>query len=162
MTFYHGITMIDQDKIMVAAGGNIMWKTPQEAYDLIENMTQHHFQWDGEVYYDTTTDSNEINEDEPFGVFDIQKLIYSLCGNPTPSSDSVVESLPPLPTPFEDSDSLSEETETLLSHCDDSIPDYETFCFDIEEKSSGSTTSHFDHSLPDYESFCFDVDHIEE
>nr|GEW24030.1 hypothetical protein [Tanacetum cinerariifolium] len=54
-TFYYGIMMIDRDKIMVAAGGNIMCKTPQEAYDLIENMTHHHFQWDAEVYYDTTT-----------------------------------------------------------------------------------------------------------
>ncbi|GJV22103.1 hypothetical protein Tco_1371123 [Tanacetum coccineum] len=41
---------------MVAGGGNIMRKTPQEAYDLIENMTHHHFQWDAKVYYDTTTD----------------------------------------------------------------------------------------------------------
>ncbi|GJX59776.1 hypothetical protein Tco_0291166, partial [Tanacetum coccineum] len=48
--------MIDRDKIMVAALGNIIRKTPQEAYDLIENMTHHHFQWDAEVYYDTTTD----------------------------------------------------------------------------------------------------------
>ncbi|GKF14424.1 hypothetical protein Tco_0055886, partial [Tanacetum coccineum] len=55
-----------------------------------------------------------------------------------------------------------EETDTLLSQFDDSLPDYETFCFDIEEKSSGSTTSQFDNSLPEYESFCFDVDHIEE
>ncbi|GKA80153.1 hypothetical protein Tco_0786749 [Tanacetum coccineum] len=55
-----------------------------------------------------------------------------------------------------------EETDTLLYHSDDSVPDYEIFCFDIEEKSSGSTTSHSDHSLPDYEAFCFDVDHIEE
>ncbi|GJW64524.1 hypothetical protein Tco_0116408, partial [Tanacetum coccineum] len=56
LRFYHGITMIDQDKIMVAAGGNIMRKTPQEAYDLIENITQHHYQWDSEFQYDTTTD----------------------------------------------------------------------------------------------------------
>ncbi|GJR28994.1 hypothetical protein Tco_1105226 [Tanacetum coccineum] len=41
---------------MVAAGSNFMRKTPQEAYDLIENMTQNHFQWDAEVYYNTTTD----------------------------------------------------------------------------------------------------------
>ncbi|GJV30893.1 hypothetical protein Tco_1391293 [Tanacetum coccineum] len=34
---------------MVAVGGNFMRKTPQEAYDLIENMTQHHCQWDAEV-----------------------------------------------------------------------------------------------------------------
>ncbi|GJZ85956.1 reverse transcriptase domain-containing protein [Tanacetum coccineum] len=207
-TFYHGITMVDRNKIMVAAGGNIMRKTPQEAYDLIENMTQHHFQWDAEVYYDTTTgvnahysdttstlsaqikvlgkqtaytiqsvqhqpgpghpntvyysDSDESDEDEPSKVLDIQNPIHSLSGNPTPSSDSVVESLSPLPTPFGDSDSLLEETHTLLSHSDDSLPDYNTFCFDIEEKSSVSTTSHSDHSLSDYESFCFDVDHIEE
>ncbi|GJX74474.1 reverse transcriptase domain-containing protein [Tanacetum coccineum] len=45
-----------QERLMVAAGGNFMRKTPQEAYDLIENMTHHHFQWDAEVYYDTTTD----------------------------------------------------------------------------------------------------------
>ncbi|GJW30943.1 reverse transcriptase domain-containing protein [Tanacetum coccineum] len=56
LTFYNGITMIDQERLMVAAGGNFMRKTPQEAYDLIENMTQHHFQWDAEVYYNTTTD----------------------------------------------------------------------------------------------------------
>ncbi|GJV64479.1 hypothetical protein Tco_1475307 [Tanacetum coccineum] len=40
---------------MMAAGGNIMRKTPQEAYDLIKNMTLHHFQWNAEVYYDTST-----------------------------------------------------------------------------------------------------------
>ncbi|GJZ43086.1 hypothetical protein Tco_0590341, partial [Tanacetum coccineum] len=173
---YHGITMVDRDKIMVAAGGNIMRKTPQEAYDLIENMTQHHFQWDAEVYYDTTTgvsahysettsalnDSNESDEDEPSEVLDIQKPIHSLSGNPTPSFDSVVESLSPLPTPFKDSDFLLEETDTLVSHSDDSFLEYETFCFDIEEKSSGSTTTHSDYSLPDYEAFYFDDDHIEE
>ncbi|GJV97884.1 hypothetical protein Tco_1549461 [Tanacetum coccineum] len=48
--------MIDQERLIVAAGGNFIRKTPQEAYDLIENMTQHHFQWDAEVYYNTTTD----------------------------------------------------------------------------------------------------------
>ncbi|GJT83880.1 reverse transcriptase domain-containing protein [Tanacetum coccineum] len=55
LTFYHGITMTDREKIMMAVGGNIMRKTPQEAYDLIKNMTLHHFQWDTKVYYDTTT-----------------------------------------------------------------------------------------------------------
>ncbi|GKF63423.1 hypothetical protein Tco_0186871, partial [Tanacetum coccineum] len=69
-----------------------------------------------------------------------------------------------MPTSYSlgDSDSLLEETDTLLSHFNDSLPAYETFCFDIGEKSSGSTASHSDHSLPEYESFCFDVDHIEE
>ncbi|GJZ95226.1 hypothetical protein Tco_0667429 [Tanacetum coccineum] len=81
----------------------------------------------------------------------------SLSGNPTPSSDFMVESLSPLPTPYGDSDSLMEETDTLLSHFNDSSPKYETFCFDhIEETSSGSTTSHSDFSLSDYEVFCFE------
>ncbi|GJV03569.1 hypothetical protein Tco_1337138 [Tanacetum coccineum] len=58
--------------------------------------------------------------------------------------------------------SILEETDTLLSHSDDSVPDYETFFFNIEEKSSGSTTTHSDFSLLDYEAFYFDDDHIEE
>nr|GEW24058.1 RNA-directed DNA polymerase, eukaryota, reverse transcriptase zinc-binding domain protein [Tanacetum cinerariifolium] len=86
----------------------------------------------------------------------------SMSGNPTPSSDSVVESLSLLPTPFEDSDSLVEETDTLVSHLDNSPPEYETFSFDIEEKSSGSTTSQSGYSLMDYGAFYFDDDHIEE
>ncbi|GKD49920.1 hypothetical protein Tco_1278896 [Tanacetum coccineum] len=66
------------------------------------------------------------------------------------------------PTPYGGNDLLLGETYTLLSHFNDYVPDYETFCFDIEEKSSDSTTSHSNHSLPEYESFCFDDDHIEE
>nr|GFA20028.1 hypothetical protein [Tanacetum cinerariifolium] len=62
------------------------------------------------------------------------------------------------PTPCEGSDLLLGETYTLLSHFNDSSPVYETFCFDIEWKSSGSTTSHSDHSFPDYETFCFEVE----
>ncbi|GJW69426.1 hypothetical protein Tco_0123850 [Tanacetum coccineum] len=56
LLFYYGITMIDQERLVVAVGGNFMRKTPLEAYDLIENMTHHHFQWDAKVYYNTTTD----------------------------------------------------------------------------------------------------------
>ncbi|GKA04416.1 RNA-directed DNA polymerase, eukaryota, reverse transcriptase zinc-binding domain protein [Tanacetum coccineum] len=92
--------------------------------------------------------------------FPIEK--NSLSGNPTTSSDLVVASLSPSPTPCRDSDFILGETDTLLSHFDDSLPAYEAFCFDIREKSSGSTTSQSNHSLPDYEAFYFDVDHIEE
>ncbi|GJX35849.1 hypothetical protein Tco_0247406 [Tanacetum coccineum] len=45
---------------------------------------------------------------------------------------------------------------------DDSFPEYETFCFNFEEKSSGSTTTPSDYSLSDYDAFYFDDDHIEE
>ncbi|GKB76553.1 hypothetical protein Tco_0943448, partial [Tanacetum coccineum] len=86
----------------------------------------------------------------------------SISGNPTSSSDYVVESLSASPIPCGDSNHLLEETDTLLSHFDNSSPGYETFSFDIEEKSSGSTTTHSDYSLPDYDAFYFDDDHIEE
>ncbi|GJR00499.1 reverse transcriptase domain-containing protein [Tanacetum coccineum] len=46
----------------------------------------------------------------------------------------------------------------ITSHSNHSLPEYESFCFDvdhIEEKSSGSTTSHSDLSLLEYESFHF-------
>ncbi|GJT99221.1 hypothetical protein Tco_1094739 [Tanacetum coccineum] len=179
-TFYHGIMMVDQDKIMwdaevyydtatgvsahysettSALSAQIEVFRKQTAYTIQSVQHQPRPGHPNTVYY---LDSDESDEDEPSEVLDIQKPIHSLSGNPTPSSDFVVESLSPLPTPFRDSDSLLEETDILLSHSDDSLPDYETFYFDIEEKSSGSTTSHFDHSLLDYEAFCFDVDHIEE
>ncbi|GJT26404.1 reverse transcriptase domain-containing protein [Tanacetum coccineum] len=82
----------------------------------------------------------------------------SLSGNPT-SSNLVVDSLSSLPTPFGNNDYLLEETDTLLSYFDDSLPEYETFSFDIGEKkkSSGSTTTHSNFSLPEYESFYFDL-----
>ncbi|GJX65818.1 hypothetical protein Tco_0300161, partial [Tanacetum coccineum] len=41
-------------------------------------------------------------------------------------------------------------------------PETETFCFNLEEISSGSPTSYSDLSLPDYEAFYFDDDHIKE
>ncbi|GKE35101.1 reverse transcriptase domain-containing protein [Tanacetum coccineum] len=85
----------------------------------------------------------------------------TISGNPTPS-DSVDESSSPSLIPYGDSDSLVEEINTLLSHFDDSPPEYETFSFDIEEKSSGSTTTHSGYSLLHYEVFYFDDDHIEE
>ncbi|GJX29764.1 hypothetical protein Tco_0237843 [Tanacetum coccineum] len=45
-----------------------------------------------------------------------------------------------------------EETNTF----DNSLPEYETFCFNLEEISSGSPTSYLDLSLPDYEAFFCD------
>nr|GEW54886.1 hypothetical protein [Tanacetum cinerariifolium] len=52
--------------------------------------------------------------------------------------------------------SFLEETNTF----DNSLPEFETFCFDVEEISSGSTTTHPDISLPKYE--VFHDDHVKE
>nr|GEZ58618.1 hypothetical protein [Tanacetum cinerariifolium] len=67
--------------------------------------------------------------------------IEPLKDNPTPSSDFVTKS---------SSTSLNfllKETNTF----DNSLPESKTFCFDLEENSSGSTTTRADITLPDYE-----------
>ncbi|GKD92200.1 hypothetical protein Tco_1372037, partial [Tanacetum coccineum] len=78
--------------------------------------------------------------------------IEALKDNPTPSFDFVTKS---------SSTSLNlflEETNTF----DNSLLETETFCFNLEEISSGSPTSYSDLSLPDYEAFYLDDDHVEE
>nr|GEY06561.1 hypothetical protein [Tanacetum cinerariifolium] len=45
-TFYNGLTLRHRDTINVAAGGTFMKRRPEEWYDLIENMTAHHNDWD--------------------------------------------------------------------------------------------------------------------
>nr|GEW10356.1 hypothetical protein [Tanacetum cinerariifolium] len=76
--------------------------------------------------------------------------IESLNDNPTPSSDFMTKSS------FTSLNSLLEETNTF----DNSLPEFETFCFDVEEISSGSTTTRSDIFLPEYEVF-YD-DHVKE
>ncbi|GJS10705.1 reverse transcriptase domain-containing protein [Tanacetum coccineum] len=118
------------------------------------------------VFYTNKSSRNNSRDMQSvhcINIIDFSKYKTS-SGNTTPS-DSVVESPSPSPIPYEDSDSLVKETDTLLSHFNDSSPDYETFCFDIEkkssgndhieEKSSGSTTTHSDVSLFEYDSFIF-------
>nr|GFA72779.1 hypothetical protein [Tanacetum cinerariifolium] len=76
--------------------------------------------------------------------------IEALNANPTPSSDCKTKSS------STSLNSLLEETNTF----DNSLPEFKTFCFDVEEISSGSTTTHHDLSLPEYEAF-YD-DHVKE
>nr|GEW32651.1 hypothetical protein [Tanacetum cinerariifolium] len=45
-TFYNGLTLKHRDTINAAAGGTFMKSRPEECYDLIENMTAHHNDWD--------------------------------------------------------------------------------------------------------------------
>nr|GEW51537.1 hypothetical protein [Tanacetum cinerariifolium] len=76
--------------------------------------------------------------------------IEALNDNPTLSSDFMTKS---------SSTSLNyllEETNTF----DNSLTEFETFCFDVEEISNGSTTTRSDISLPEYEAF-YD-DHVKE
>nr|GEU80428.1 putative reverse transcriptase domain-containing protein [Tanacetum cinerariifolium] len=72
--------------------------------------------------------------------------IEALNDNPTPSSEFLTKSSSTSPKSF------LEETNTF----DNSLPEFENFCFDLEEISSGSTTTHSDISFLDYEAlYCF-------
>nr|GEV10849.1 hypothetical protein [Tanacetum cinerariifolium] len=76
--------------------------------------------------------------------------IEALNANPTPSSYFKTKSS------STSLNSLLEETNTF----DNSLSKFETFCFDVEEISSGSTTTRADISLPEYEVF-YD-DHVKQ
>ncbi|GJY50388.1 hypothetical protein Tco_0441235 [Tanacetum coccineum] len=78
--------------------------------------------------------------------------IDALRDNPTPSSDVVIKSTSTFSNLF------LEETNTF----DNSIPESETFRFNLEEISSGSPTTHSELSLPDYKAFYVDNDHFKE
>ncbi|GJZ75482.1 hypothetical protein Tco_0639947 [Tanacetum coccineum] len=96
------------------------------------------------------TMKDDILREKLFNVNLLIANIEALKDNPASSSDVMTKS---------SSTSLNlflEETNTF----DNSLPESETFCFDLEENSSGSTTTHTDYSLPDYEAF-YD-DHIKE
>nr|GEV94019.1 hypothetical protein [Tanacetum cinerariifolium] len=75
--------------------------------------------------------------------------IEALKDNPTPSSEFLTKSSSTSPTPF------LEGTNTFHN----SLPEFENFCFDLEEISSGSTTTQSGISLPEYDSFIFDLSH---
>nr|GFC11897.1 hypothetical protein [Tanacetum cinerariifolium] len=76
-------------------------------------------------------------------IANIEALKYNL----TSSSEFLTKSSSTSPKSF------LEETNTF----DNSLPEFENFCFDLEEISSGSTTTHSDISLSEYDSFIFDL-----
>nr|GEW95735.1 DNA-directed DNA polymerase [Tanacetum cinerariifolium] len=45
-TFYNGLTLRHRDTINAAVEGTFMKRRPEKCYDLIENMTAHHNDWD--------------------------------------------------------------------------------------------------------------------
>ncbi|GJW83725.1 hypothetical protein Tco_0156870 [Tanacetum coccineum] len=119
----------------------------------------------------------EVNEDQEEKEFDLEenfqiqdvilceKLlnisrlitnIESLKDNPIPNR--VLKSPSSVPISVTDSGSFFEESDTFLSHLDNSLPEFETFSDHTEETRSGSTTTHANNSLPEYDSFLFEVE----
>ncbi|GJW92998.1 hypothetical protein Tco_0172670 [Tanacetum coccineum] len=133
--------------------------------------------------YDSLEEENEDQEEKEFDledIFQIQDVILrekllnvhrlitnieSLKNNPTP--DFVFKSPSSFPIPVMDSDSFFEESDTSLSHSDNSLPEFETFSDHTEETRSGRGLTSVvisDNSndplleLPEFESFHFDLD----
>ncbi|GJX99470.1 hypothetical protein Tco_0356489 [Tanacetum coccineum] len=116
---------------------------------------------------DTLSDDDDFEDVERYSSREIIKhqclisKIESLKDNPTP--DRVFESPSPFPIPVADSDSFLEESDTSLSHLDNSLPEFETFSDHyrrIEPDQEGLIS--IDNSndplleLPEFESFHFD------
>ncbi|GJS59876.1 hypothetical protein Tco_0654660 [Tanacetum coccineum] len=123
---------------------------------------------------DSLEEENEDQEEKEFNledIFQIQDVILcekllnihrliskikSLKYNPTP--DHVLESPSPFPIPVADSDSFLKESDTSLSHLDNSLPEFEIFSDHTEETRSGSTTTHANYFFPEYDSFLFEIE----
>nr|GEY02678.1 reverse transcriptase domain-containing protein [Tanacetum cinerariifolium] len=61
-TFYNGLSLRHHDTINDAAGGTFLKRRPEECYDLIENMTAHHNDWDTSDQRTTVYAAEPINE----------------------------------------------------------------------------------------------------
>nr|GEZ93263.1 hypothetical protein [Tanacetum cinerariifolium] len=96
------------------------------------------------------TIKNDILREKFLNVNLLLAKIEALTANPTLSSDCKTKSS------SASLNSFLEETNNF----DNSLPEFETFCFDVEEISSGSTTTPPDISLSEYE--VFHNDHVKE
>ncbi|GKA20772.1 hypothetical protein Tco_0700761 [Tanacetum coccineum] len=137
-------TSIDDDSFSIDDIDYVEASPPDSELVSLEEVKDFHTE-DGEIEDDILREKlSKINL--------LIAKIEAINSNPPPSSDFVTKS---------SSTSLNfflEETNTF----DNSLPESETFCFNLEEISSGSTTTRSDYSLPDYEAFYLDDDHIEE
>ncbi|GJZ84763.1 hypothetical protein Tco_0650102 [Tanacetum coccineum] len=126
-----------------------------------------------DIEYVSLEEVNDVNQEEKKfnleDIFQIQDVILrekllkahrlisnieSLKVNSTP--DCVLNSPSSFPISVVDSDSFFEESDTSLSHLDNSLPEFEIFSDHTKETRSDSTTTHANYSLPEYELFHFD------
>nr|GEV51428.1 reverse transcriptase domain-containing protein [Tanacetum cinerariifolium] len=62
-TFYNGLTLRHHDTINAVVGGTFMKRGPKECYDLIENMTTHHNEWDTFIQRSESSSSITFSSD---------------------------------------------------------------------------------------------------
>ncbi|GJY14620.1 hypothetical protein Tco_0385042 [Tanacetum coccineum] len=122
------------------------------------------FKEHSEIVIDFKDDSTSSDDDSPYG----EDIDYVDASPPDSEliSLEVVESVIPEYNPTPSSDSMTKSSSTShnffleeTNTYDNSLPESQTFCFDLEEKSSSNPTSRFDYSLTDHEVFYFDDDH---
>nr|GEY34635.1 hypothetical protein [Tanacetum cinerariifolium] len=115
-----------------------------------------------DVSKDQIEDFSEPNEefslidDDSFSIDDIDYVEASPSDSELVSSEVMKIVIPETQSSSTSLNSLLEETNTF----DNSLPEFKTFCFDVEEISSGSTITHPDISLLEYEAF--HDDHVKE
>nr|GEU34756.1 zf-CCHC domain-containing protein/UBN2 domain-containing protein [Tanacetum cinerariifolium] len=133
--------------------------TPLEAKDhfkiVINSNDDYSSSDDDSLYYENIEYVEATPHDSELVSLEVNLLIAkieALKDNPTPSFEFLTKSSSTSPKPF------LKETNAF----DNSLPEFENFCFDLEEISSGSTTTRSDISPPDYEAFSFYDDHIKE
>ncbi|GJW73736.1 hypothetical protein Tco_0133106 [Tanacetum coccineum] len=120
-----------------------------EHYEIVVNSDDDNSSSDDDSYenidyVDASPPDDEIVSLEVVEIVDPE--LEPLRDNPTPSSEVMIKSTSTFPNLF------LEETNTF----DNSIPESETFRFNLEEISSGSPTTHSELSLPDYKAFYVD------
>nr|GFC76329.1 reverse transcriptase domain-containing protein [Tanacetum cinerariifolium] len=62
-SFYNGLTLRHRDTINAAAEGTFMKRRLEECYDLIENMTAHHNDWDNSAQRSESSSSITSSSD---------------------------------------------------------------------------------------------------
>nr|GFC59328.1 hypothetical protein [Tanacetum cinerariifolium] len=155
---------LDSDEFIKSGVENLI-SIPSESEGIPEHVCDVPFHDNSpplDVSTDQIEDFSESNkefssiDDDSFSINDID------CAEASPPDSEVVSSevmeivIPETKSSSTSLTSLLEETNTF----DNSLPEFETFCFDVEEISSGSTTISPYISLPEYEAF-YD-DHIKE
>ncbi|GKB33998.1 hypothetical protein Tco_0873399 [Tanacetum coccineum] len=137
-------TLIDDDSFSIDDIDYVEASPPDSELVSLEEVKDFHTE-DGEI-------KDDILGEKLLKINLLIAKIEAINSNP-PLSSNFVTKAPSIFLNF-----FLEETNTF----DNFVPESKTFCFDLEENSSGSTTTRSDYSLLDYEAFYFDDDHIKE
>nr|GEU96054.1 reverse transcriptase domain-containing protein [Tanacetum cinerariifolium] len=71
-TFYNGLTLRHRDTINAATGGTFMKSHPEECYDLIENMTAYHNDWDTSAQQSESSSSITSSSDTEIAALKVE------------------------------------------------------------------------------------------